>query len=71
MHEIQIRLPSDDCDDSVQQMRRWMKVHHCEPLDFSCHDLGHHTTVVVAEFKTESEQRCFAKEFAAEDGRLR
>ena len=71
MHEIQIRLPSDDCDDSVQRMRRWMKGHHCEPLDFSSHDLGHHTTVVVAEFKTESERRRFAKQFAAEDGRLR
>jgi hypothetical protein len=48
-----------------------MKGHHCEPLDFSSHDLGHHTTVVVAEFKTESERRRFAKQFAAEDGRLR
>jgi hypothetical protein len=66
MHEIQIRLPSDDCETPVQQMRSWMKAHRCEPLDFSCHDLGHRTTVVVVEFKTESERRSFAREFAAE-----
>jgi hypothetical protein len=66
MHEIQIRLPSDDCEAPVQQMRSWMKAHRCEPLDFSCHDLGHRTTVVVVGFKTETERRCFAQEFAAE-----
>jgi len=32
MHDIQIRLPSDDHDKPVQQMRRWMRAHHCEPL---------------------------------------
>jgi hypothetical protein len=64
MHEIQIRLASDRCDEPIQQMRRWMKAHQCAPLDFSCHDLGHHTTVVVAEFKTESEVNSFAEKFA-------
>jgi hypothetical protein len=68
MHEIQIRLPSDDCDEPMQQMRGWMKVHHCEPLEFSCHDLGHRTTVVVVEFKSESELSSFAEQFAAQDG---
>jgi hypothetical protein len=68
MHEIQIRLPSYDCDEPVQQMRFWMKAHHCAPLDFSCHDLGHRTTVVVVDFKTESELRSFAQEFAAAHG---
>ena len=68
MHEIQIRLPSDDCDEPVQQMRRWMKTHHCEPLQFYCHDLGRHTAVVVAEFKTESERSSFADQFAPQDG---
>jgi len=27
MHQIQIRLPSDDCDGTVQQMRDWLKAH--------------------------------------------
>jgi hypothetical protein len=44
-----------------------MKVHHCEPLEFSCHDLGRRTTVVVVEFKTESERSSFAEQFAAEN----
>ena len=65
MHEIQIRLPSDECDKPVQQMRYWMKAHHCEPLDFSCHDLGHRTAVVVVDFKTESELKSFAQQFSA------
>jgi hypothetical protein len=68
MHEIQIRLPSDDCDEPIQQMQRWLKAHHCEPLDFSVHDLEHHTTVVVVEFKTESELSSFAEQFATQDG---
>jgi len=66
MHEIQIRLPSDDCEEPVQRMRSWIAAHHCEPLQFSCHDLGRHTAVVVVEFKTESELSSFAEEFAAE-----
>ena len=66
MHEIQIRLPSDHCDEPVQQMRSWIKAHHCEPLDFSCHDLGHRTMVVVVDFKTQSELSSFAQEFVAE-----
>lgn len=68
MPEIQIRLPSDCCDEPIQQMRSWMKAHQCEPLDFSCHDLGHRTTVVVVEFKDESELGSFAEQFAAQDG---
>ena len=46
-------------------MRGWMKTHHCAPLNFSCHDLGHRTTVVVVDFRTESELKSFAREFAA------
>ena len=68
MHEIQIRLPSDDRDQTVQEMRRWMKTHGCEPVDFSCHDLGHHTTVVVVEFKNESERCAFSEQFGDADG---
>ena len=68
MYQVQIRLPSDDCDESIQQMRQWLKAHHCEPVDFSCHDLEHHTTVVVVEFKTGSEMGSFAEQFAAEEG---
>jgi hypothetical protein len=71
MHEIQIRLASDRCDEPIQQMHCWMKAHQCAPLDFSCHDLGHHTTVVVVEFKTERERSSFAEHFAAQDGRSR
>ena len=69
MHEIQIRLPSDHCDEPVQQMRQWMKAHRCEPVDFSCHDLGRRTAVVVVDFKTENELKSFAQQFAAA-GRL-
>ena len=65
MHKIQIRLPSYDCDQPMQQMRSWMEEHHCEPLDFSCHDLGRRTAVVVVDFKTESELESFAQQFAA------
>ena len=65
MHKIQIRLPSDHCDEPVQQMRGWIKAHQCELLEFSCHDLGRRTTVVVVEFKTESERSSFAEQFAA------
>ena len=64
MHEIQIRLPSQDCDQPLQQMRGWMVAHRCTPLDFSCHDLGHRTTVVVVDFKTKRELKSFAREFA-------
>jgi hypothetical protein len=65
MHKIQIRLPSYDCDQPMQQTRSWMEAHHCEPLDFSCHDLGRRTAVVVVDFKTESELKSFAQQFAA------
>ncbi|HKF71567.1 MAG TPA: hypothetical protein VKB68_07450 [Stellaceae bacterium] len=68
MHQIQIRLPSCDCDQTVHEMRDWMKTHRCEPVDFSCHDLGRRTTVVVVEFKDESERCAFAEQFAAVDG---
>ncbi len=68
MHQIQIRLPSDDCDGTVQQMRDWLKAHRCEPVDFCCHDLEHNTTVVVIEFKNESERCAFAEQFADADG---
>ena len=68
MPEIQIRLPSDDCDEPIQQMRRWLKARRCEPRDFSVHDLEHHTTVVVVDFMTESERCSFAEQFAAQDG---
>jgi hypothetical protein len=68
MPEIQIRLPSDDCDELIQLMRRWLTAHHCEPRDFSVHDLEHQTTVVVVDFMTESELGSFAEQFAAEDG---
>ena len=68
MPEIQIRLPSDCCGETIQQMRSWMKAHHCQALDFSCHDLGRHTTVVVVEFKTERELSSFAEQFATQDG---
>jgi hypothetical protein len=67
MHEIQIRLPSDNCDEPVQRMRGWMKAHHCEPLDFSFHDLGRRTAVVVVDFKTESDLKSFAQQFAVEN----
>ncbi len=67
MPEIQIRLPSDDCEQQVQQMRDWLKTHRCE-CALSCHDLGHRTTVVVVEFKTEAELCSFAEQFAAMDG---
>jgi hypothetical protein len=68
MHQIQIRLPSDDCDGTVQEMRRWMKAHGCEPVDFSVRDLKHHTAVAVIEFKNESDRCAFAEQFAAMDG---
>ncbi len=70
MHQIQIRLPSDDCDRTVQEMRDWLKAHRCEPVDFCCHDLdlGTHTTVVVVEFKNERERCAFADQFAGADG---
>jgi hypothetical protein len=70
MHQIQIRLPSDNCDGTVQQMRDWLRAHRCEPVDFYCHDLdqGSHTAVVVVEFKTESERCAFADQFASADG---
>jgi hypothetical protein len=68
MHQIQIRLPSCDCDQTVQEMRDWMKTHRCEPVDFSCHDLGRRTTVVVVDFKDERERCAFADQFAAVDG---
>ena len=35
--------------------------------DFCCHDLEHQTTVVVAEFKTESERCAFLEQFAGAD----
>ena len=68
MPQIQIRLPSDCCDEPIQRMRSWMTAHRCEPLDFSIHDLEHQTTVVVVDFKNESELSSFAEQFAAEDG---
>jgi hypothetical protein len=45
-----------------------LKAHRCEPVQFSCHDLGHRTTVVVVEFKNEAERCSFAEQFAAMDG---
>jgi len=68
MHQIQFRLPSDDCDQTVQEMRRWLKTHGCEPVDFSCHDLGHHITVVVVEFENERQRCAFGEQFAESDG---
>jgi hypothetical protein len=68
MHQIQVRLPSDYCDQTVQEMRRWMKSHGCEPVDFCCHDLGHETSVVVVEFANESQRCAFAEQFAEADG---
>jgi hypothetical protein len=68
MHQIQIRLPSDDCDGIVQEMRRWMKAHGCEPVDFFVHDLEHHTAVAVIEFKNETDRCAFAEQFATTDG---
>ena len=67
MHEIQIRLPSDNCTEPVQEMRYWMKARRCEPLDFSFHDLGRRTAVVVVDFKTEGELKSFAQQFAVEN----
>ena len=68
MHEVQIRLQSENCDQTVQEMRRWIKTHRCKPVDFSCHDIGHQTTVVVVEFKNESERCAFAEQFEGADG---
>ena len=68
MHQIQIRLPSDDCDGMVRDMRRWMTAHGCEPVDFFVHDLEHNTAVVVIEFKNESDRCAFADQFVPMDG---
>jgi hypothetical protein len=68
MHQVQIRLPSDCCDQTVQEMRRWMKAHGCEPIDFYVHDLEHQTAAVVIEFKNEHERCAFADQFAGADG---
>ena len=68
MHQIQIRLPSDDCDGAVREMHRWMKAHGCEPVDFFVHDLEHNTAVVVIEFKNEGDRCAFAEQFVSMDG---
>ncbi len=69
-HQLQIRLPSGYCDGPVQQMRDWLKVHRCEPVDFYCHGLddGSRTAVVVIEFRNESDRRAFADRFAGANG---
>lgn len=64
MHTVQIRLPNNACEGPMQQMRGWIDAHHCEPVQFSHHDLGRQTAVVVVEFNAASDANSFAKKFA-------